>query len=86
MTFIITRKCKVMPKAIDRLWMIICLLMAAMTFLAMSSYAATSEILILFDQTESIMRYNTQLLSGLWVSNIIRTFEAPNRITLVGFD
>ena len=75
-----------MPKAIDCLRLIFYLLTAMITFGAMSSYAATSEILILFDQTESILRYNTKLLSGLWVSNIIRMFEAPNRITLVGFD
>ena len=75
-----------MPRAMARMRTRICLLMAAMMFLAVSLYAATSEILILFDQSGSMRRYDSKLLSMIWLSTIVRTFKAPIRITLDGFD
>ncbi len=69
-----------------RTWTKMGLLMTSAMIWATISYAATPEILILFDQSGSMQRYNTRELSMMWISSVIRNFDAPNKITLVGFD
>ncbi|MBW7995721.1 MAG: hypothetical protein FVQ81_03930 [Candidatus Glassbacteria bacterium] len=61
-------------------------LLAAMMFFSVSSYAATPEIVILFDQSGSMSLYDPKMLSGIWLSTAVLTFEAPIRISLNGFD
>jgi len=70
----------------DRMLRKICLLMAAMMFLAVPSYAVTPEILILIDQSGSMRRYDPKLLSRIWLSTVVLTFKTPIRITVDGFD
>ena len=51
-----------------------------------SHAAAADEIVILFDQSGSMGRYDPKLVSKIWLMTFLRTFEAPHRAIFTGFD
>ncbi len=62
--------------------------LAAGMFLYSGASADTrpGDIVILFDQSASMKKYNPKLVSKLWVLTFINTFKKPYNVVLVGFD
>ncbi len=51
-----------------------------------ASAAQIGEVVVLFDQSGSIKKYDPRLASKVWLKTFLRTFETPHRIVFSGFD
>ncbi|CCQ75591.1 vWA domain-containing protein [Magnetospira sp. QH-2] len=63
-----------------------CLLAGILGMPGASSAAEPPEMVVVFDESGSMERYDPKLASKLWLMTFVRTFETPHRLVLTGFD